>query len=101
MYDLNRGVIMSGNFVDKIPVGAQVNKIGRWHKVWFHRHVASFLGKKASHQEVSDFQSSRLVAYATACMSPPSRSFPLGTSSIATTAPASGSWTISCHSETT
>ena len=49
MYSLNEGVIMSGNFVDHCPDGRKLNRIGRWFKPWFHRHVETFLtdpGKK-------------------------------------------------------
>ena len=43
MYSLDRGVMMSGKFVDSIPRSGVKNSIGRWYKPWFYKHVESIL----------------------------------------------------------
>lgn len=46
MYSLHDGVIMSGVFVDEPdPKVGIVNRLGRWYKPWFYKHVERFLIK--------------------------------------------------------
>ncbi len=42
MFNEERGVIVVGDFAD-LPQGAQPNRIGRFYKPWFYKHVESFL----------------------------------------------------------
>ena len=42
MFNLNKGVIMTGNMVNSAEPG-KVNVISRWYKPWFFKHVESFL----------------------------------------------------------
>lgn len=37
LYAKDRGVIISGTFMDKVPKGASVNPIGRWYKPWYYK----------------------------------------------------------------
>lgn len=43
LYSLNEGVIMTGNFVEHCHDNRKLNKIGRWYKPWFHKHVQSIM----------------------------------------------------------
>ena len=44
MYSLDRGVIMSGVFVHESDVErSKVNRLGRWYKPWFYKHVETFM----------------------------------------------------------
>jgi len=43
MYTLNSGVVMSGQFVDRVPPTANYNPLGRWYKPWFFKHVETFM----------------------------------------------------------
>ena len=43
MYTLDTGVIMSGKFVDKVPVGGKYNPLNRWYKPWFYLHVEQYM----------------------------------------------------------
>jgi delta24-sterol reductase len=42
MYDRDRGVIVIGEFAD-LPDGVKPNRIGRYYKPWFYKHIESFL----------------------------------------------------------
>ena len=42
------GVIMTGEFADKVNEGGKKNSINRWYKQWFYKHVESFLEKGES-----------------------------------------------------
>ena len=42
MYDLNTGVIMSGEFTDDYEP-EKLNNFGRWYKPWFYKYVEEFL----------------------------------------------------------
>lgn len=44
MYSKDSAVIMTGNMVDAFAVG-KLNRIGRWYKPWFFRHVEKFLSE--------------------------------------------------------
>jgi Delta24-sterol reductase len=41
LFDLDRAVIVHGDFAD-LPPGAPVNHIGRFYKPWFYKHIESF-----------------------------------------------------------
>ncbi|MGH8569065.1 MAG: FAD-binding oxidoreductase, partial [Gammaproteobacteria bacterium] len=43
LYARERGVIMTGDFIDRPPDQAKVNAIGWWFKPWFYKHCQSFL----------------------------------------------------------
>lgn len=43
MYTLDTGVIMSGIFVDKVPSGGKINRVSKWYKPWFYKHVQTFM----------------------------------------------------------
>ncbi|TMS33160.1 hypothetical protein L596_000930 [Steinernema carpocapsae] len=45
-YDLDHGVIMSGSMCDEPPKNGVVNKLGKWYKPWFFKHVESIIKKK-------------------------------------------------------
>lgn len=40
-FDKESGVVMVGRFADEPPRNAIVNRIGRWYKPWFFKHVES------------------------------------------------------------
>nr|XP_045626097.1 delta(24)-sterol reductase-like isoform X3 [Procambarus clarkii] len=42
MYSLHSGVVMTANMCTSAPLD-QLNKIGRWFKPWFFKHVETFL----------------------------------------------------------
>ncbi|HEX5660472.1 MAG TPA: FAD-binding oxidoreductase [Polyangiales bacterium] len=44
LFDLERGVIVHGDFAE-LPVGAKPNHIARWWKPWFYKHIESHLTK--------------------------------------------------------
>jgi delta24-sterol reductase len=48
-FDLDRAVIVHGDFAD-LPPGAPVNTISRFYKPWFYKHIESFL-KRGNGQE--------------------------------------------------
>lgn len=41
-FDLDRAVIVRGDFADA-PPGASINRIGRFYKPWFYKHIESYL----------------------------------------------------------
>jgi len=43
LYARERGVIMTGDFIDRPPHRTKVNAIGWWFKPWFYKHCQSFL----------------------------------------------------------
>ena len=44
MYNANEAVIMTGEFVEEEEVEAdRINRMGRWYKPWFYKHVESFI----------------------------------------------------------
>jgi len=43
VYSESESVIMSGKFVDGVKNDHPTNRIGRWYKPWFYKHVESFL----------------------------------------------------------
>ena len=55
MYSMNEGVIMSGTFVDKREDYIPTNPIGRWHKPWFYKYVAQFLGEQHANQDYVEY----------------------------------------------
>ncbi len=42
-YDIDKTVIMTGNFADAIENDGRKNSIGKWYKPWFYTHVESYL----------------------------------------------------------
>lgn len=48
-FDLDRAVIVYGNFAD-LPPGAPVNHISRPTKPWFYKHIESFLQRGIGHE---------------------------------------------------
>ena len=53
MFSLNKGVIMSGNFIDSYKSGNGVlNRIGLWFKPWFYKHVETFQDEPEIQTEV-------------------------------------------------
>lgn len=42
-YSLDTGVLMVGKMVDKPEKDGKVNRIGRWYKPWFYKHVEGYL----------------------------------------------------------
>lgn len=51
MYSLNEGVLMMGRFSDKPAADAPVNRIGRWYKPWFYKHVQTYLQQDRTGKE--------------------------------------------------
>ncbi len=45
VFDKHRAVILTGRFDDGPRAGCSVNRLGRWHKPWFYKHVESYLYK--------------------------------------------------------
>jgi delta24-sterol reductase len=43
VYDRDSAVVMRGQFSDTIEPGGRLNRIGRWFKPWFYKHVQSHL----------------------------------------------------------
>lgn len=54
VYNKDEAVIMVGNFADvKSPEQkAKVNKVTRWYKPWFYKHVETFLAKGQSEEYI-------------------------------------------------
>jgi len=46
MYTLNTGVIMSGEFVDRVPSTAKYNPLDRWYQKWFFKHVEEYMDEE-------------------------------------------------------
>jgi delta24-sterol reductase len=42
VYSKEKAVVMLADMVDSCEV-SKLNKIGKWHKPWFFKHVESFL----------------------------------------------------------
>uniref|UniRef100_A0A914CYZ3 Delta(24)-sterol reductase n=1 Tax=Acrobeloides nanus TaxID=290746 RepID=A0A914CYZ3_9BILA len=40
-FDKESGVVMAGYFAEQPPKNATINRIGRWYKPWFFKHVES------------------------------------------------------------
>ena len=92
---------MTGNFVTEAEVDcARVNRLGRWYKPWFYRHVRSFLAPEggdtcAEHVEYvppSYLQYVRVFTPIDTC--------PPWSSTSGTTSPASGCPTSGCPGHT-
>ncbi|MTI31280.1 FAD-binding oxidoreductase [Xanthovirga aplysinae] len=45
VFSKDKAVVMKGNLVDRPQKDGILNKIGRWHKPWFFKHVESYLEK--------------------------------------------------------
>lgn len=52
VYSRDRAVIMCGDFADAPPPGAVINRLGRWYKPWFYKHVETFLQRGAGEEYV-------------------------------------------------
>ena len=48
LYSRDAAVVMRGKFCGEIEPGGNLNRIGRWYKPWFYKHVQTYLasGKK-------------------------------------------------------
>ena len=47
-FSLDSAVLMTGIYVDKVPSGGTLNRMGKWYKTWFFKHVETFLDKDPS-----------------------------------------------------
>lgn len=47
-YSKDEAVIMTGRMTDVCPDERKLNKIGRWYKPWFFKHVQSYLDDKST-----------------------------------------------------
>lgn len=56
MFDAQRGVVVIGEFAD-LPPDAVPNRIGRFYKPWFYKHVESFLerGESSEYLPLRDY----------------------------------------------
>ena len=56
MYTKDKAVIMTGTFVDSYEPG-KLNRMGRWYKPWFYKHVEKFLktGRRVEYVPTVDF----------------------------------------------
>jgi delta24-sterol reductase len=56
LYDLDRAVIVHGAFAD-LPAGVRPNRIGRYYKPWFYKHMEAFLhlGQASEYVRLRDY----------------------------------------------
>ena len=50
-YGRDAAVVMRGRFSDQIDSDGTLNRIGRWHKPWFYKHVQTFLERRETQVE--------------------------------------------------
>ncbi|MCS6935625.1 MAG: FAD-binding protein [Chitinophagales bacterium] len=42
-FDLDKAVLMTGTYSDRVQPDGHYNPIGRWYKPWFYKHVSTYL----------------------------------------------------------